>query len=324
MLGMSRPHVVVRQETLLAIEAVERALVMARRRSGESDVFAKGDRDLVTATDLAIEDAIRSMIGEPSGFPIVGVERGGEAPPNSAPYWLLDPICGTRNFALSDTSLLSQCRARRGRPRHCRGRRQSVGPRDPRCRAGSRLGSERRSVAQLLAGNESRIIAIEDGTTKGARRERVARFVAAVIRADRWDFRAFGTSLSLSYVAAGQIAAYVLFSSSPVHFGAGSLMVTEAGAVLTDTEGKPWTLRSDSALVGASSELHEDLLTIALKGPNIRTRPSVASDRRRPRAGINRRSRIGAPPGQHRNDSIGGRRQHRWGSSGGTADGEVS
>jgi myo-inositol-1(or 4)-monophosphatase len=261
---MSRPDVLFRQETVLAIEAVERALTMARRRSGESAVFSKGDRDPVTATDLAIEDAIRNMIGEPSGFPIVGEERGGEAPPNSAPYWLLDPICGTRNFA----SRIPLCCVNVALVEDGRVTVAVVGnPWIPEIHVAERdqgAWALREGVwHQLLAGDESRIIAIEDGTTKGARRERVARFAAAVIRADRWDLRAFGTSLSLSYVAAGQIAAYVLFSSSPVHFGAGSLMVTEAGAFLTDTEGKPWTLRSDSALVSASSELHEDLLTIA-------------------------------------------------------------
>src|SRR5207247_8201578 len=55
--------------------------------------------DLVTATDIAVEDAIRGIVGDALGIPVVGEERGGEAPADGSPFWLVDPICGTRNFA---------------------------------------------------------------------------------------------------------------------------------------------------------------------------------------------------------------------------------
>ena len=53
----------------------------------------------MTATDTAVEDAIRDIVEGASPHPIVGEERGGEAPVDGSSYWLLDPICGTRNFA---------------------------------------------------------------------------------------------------------------------------------------------------------------------------------------------------------------------------------
>ena len=53
----------------------------------------------MTATDTAVEDAIRDIVEGASPHPVVGEERGGEAPADGSPYWLLDPICGTRNFA---------------------------------------------------------------------------------------------------------------------------------------------------------------------------------------------------------------------------------
>jgi myo-inositol-1(or 4)-monophosphatase len=263
-------------ETLLAIETMEAALVIARSGIGAQDITAKGERDLVTETDLAVEDAIRDLIGVPLGFPIVGEERGGEAPTDGSPYWLVDPICGTRNFASRiplyciNLALVEDggvTVAVVGNPAideiH-------VAERDRGAWA-VKEGFRRR----LTSIDESGIIVIEDATTKGDRRERVAGFTAAVIRADRWDFRSFGTSLSLSYLAAGQIAAYVLFSSSAVHFGAGSLLVTEAGAILTDIDGRPWTIRSDSAIVSASSDLHRVLLELARtaspSGPRIPT-----------------------------------------------------
>src|SRR5262245_30963573 len=88
-----------RPETMVAIEAVKRGLAISRRGLGAAAVTAKGERDLVTDTDLAVEDAVRRIVGEGSGLAVIGEERGGEASADGAPYWLVDPLCGTRNFA---------------------------------------------------------------------------------------------------------------------------------------------------------------------------------------------------------------------------------
>jgi len=96
---MTRPTDQFRPETLVAIDAVKRALAIARRGVGAEDITAKGGRDLVTVTDVAVEDAVRRMMTEALGFSVIGEERGGEAVADGSPYWLVDPICGTRNFA---------------------------------------------------------------------------------------------------------------------------------------------------------------------------------------------------------------------------------
>ena len=87
--------------------------------------------------------------------------------------------------------------------------------------------------------------------------------MAASIRADRWEFRSLGTTLALPYLAAGRIAAYVVFYATALHCAAGSLLVSEAGGVLTDLEGKPWTLDSTSLLLTAGYDLHAGLLALA-------------------------------------------------------------
>src|SRR5258708_27693747 len=88
-----------RSVTLVAIGAAERGLELARRRVGAADITAKEGRDLVTATDVAVEDAVRTMVGGAVGSLVVGEERDGEPPADGAPYWLVQPICATRNFA---------------------------------------------------------------------------------------------------------------------------------------------------------------------------------------------------------------------------------
>ena len=64
-------------------------------------------------------------------------------------------------------------------------------------------------------------------------------------------------------MAAGRIAAYVVFWASAIHTGAGTLLVTEAGGTLSDIDGQPWTLQSDSVVVSANPGLHQELLDLA-------------------------------------------------------------
>jgi myo-inositol-1(or 4)-monophosphatase len=158
-----------RPETLVAIDAVKRGLAIARCGIGADDITGKGGRDLVTVTDVDVEDAVRGMVAD----------------------------------------------------------------------------------------------ALEDGKSKGGRREQAARFTAAAIRADRWDFRSLGTTLVSPYLAAGRISAYVVFWVSAIHTGAGSLLVTEAGGTSSDLDGRPWTIRSDSFVGSADPDLHEELLARA-------------------------------------------------------------
>ena len=253
-----------RPETLVAIEAVKRAFAITRGGITPEDVTAKGARDLVTAADLAVEDVVRRVVGDALGFSVIGEERGGNASADGSPYWLVDPICGTRNFAS-------------GIPLYCvnlalvEGDEISVAVvGDPstgeidvaeRRRGAWRLTDSGRH--RLSTNDESRTIVIEDGKSKGSRREQAAQFTAAAIRADRWDFRSLGTTLASPYLAAGRIAAYVVFWVSAIHAGAGSLLVSEAGGTVSDIAGRPWTIRSDSLVGSANRRLHEELLDLA-------------------------------------------------------------
>jgi myo-inositol-1(or 4)-monophosphatase len=115
----------------------------------------------------------------------------------------------------------------------------------------------------LEVSDESRTLVIEDGKSKGESREWAAGFISRLVRADRWDFRSLGTTLALPYLAAGRISAYAVFHVTAVHAAAGSLLVSEAGGLLSDLDGAAWTLQSDSLLFSATAVLHADLLALA-------------------------------------------------------------
>jgi myo-inositol-1(or 4)-monophosphatase len=256
-----------RAEISAGVLAARRGVELAERRVGANDVSVKEGRDIVTASDLAVEELVTGLLQKPLGQPVVGEEQRGARPIDGSGYWLVDPICGTRNYA-SGMSL------------YCVNlafvqRREVVAAivADPSTH--TIVIAERDGGAWLLQGDElrkirvssvSRMIVVEDGKSKGARRAQAASFCAASVRADRWDFRSLGTTLSLPYLAAGRIAAYVLFSISAVHGAAGSLLVTEAGGVLSDIDGHPWTIASTTMLASANHALHNDLLELAAAG----------------------------------------------------------
>ena len=82
-----------RHETETAIKAASAAIQIADSREGADDVSSKGGIDLVTATDVKIEDVIRNILIDVfPHYSIVGEERGG-SPSDDNPYWLVDPIC---------------------------------------------------------------------------------------------------------------------------------------------------------------------------------------------------------------------------------------
>jgi myo-inositol-1(or 4)-monophosphatase len=80
----------------VAVEAVDAASAMVRDQA-VTDVAAKGDRDMASNVDLAVEDGVRTFLQRETpevGF--VGEERG--AVGNMDLHWTLDPIDGTANF----------------------------------------------------------------------------------------------------------------------------------------------------------------------------------------------------------------------------------
>jgi myo-inositol-1(or 4)-monophosphatase len=253
-----------RADTRLAIEAVRHGLEHARAGDGADQITSKGGRDIVTATDVAVEDVIRRIIGEGSPHPVVGEERGGDVPENGAPYWLVDPICGTRNFASRiPLYCVNLALVQEGRIEVA-----AVGDasRDEVAfaeRGGGAWVAADRGPRPLATGDHSQTIVVQTGHATGARREHAARFVDDVVRADRWDLRNLGSSLTLPYLAAGRIAGYVQFAASSLHVGAGAMLVTEAGGTISAVTGAPWTVSSDSLIAAADPALHRDLVELA-------------------------------------------------------------
>lgn len=252
-----------RPETAVAVAAVATAMRLASESTEHHDVSSKLGRDVVTSVDIAVEATIRSIVAEAFDMPSVGEEDGGTAPSDGSGYWLVDPICGTRNYAL-------------GIPLYCVNLALIEGGEvtvavvgDPStneiavAEVGRGAWALRVDARQSLAvSDSSRVIIVEEGKSTGPRRERAAAVTGRVLRADRWDLRSLGTTLSLPYFARGRVAAYLAFDLTAIHGAAGVLLATEAGATVSDIDGAPWSLASDSLLASATPHLHQEILTL--------------------------------------------------------------
>lgn len=240
----------VRPQTVAAVEVVEKAL--RRAAAGAGAVHAKQGRDVVTDSDLAVEDMIREALSSRFGWPVIGEERGGHTPVDE-PYWLVDPICGTRNYAS-------------GIPLYCinvalveHGEVSVAVIGDGS--AGTIAATERDQGAwkvrpddhALVPSVASATIDLEAWPSTHSTRLLAVRRASALIEANRWEIRALSTTLALAYVAAGQLAGCVMFRTpGVVHTAAGALLVTEAGGIVTDLDGRTWTLDSGSLLCAAT------------------------------------------------------------------------
>ena len=256
-----------RPELEAALAAVDIALGMIAARVGADRHSSKGQRDLVTATDVAVEDAVRAeLLGRQPAWPVVGEERGGEsAISDDRPYWLVDPICGTRNFASGlplytvNVALVVAGRVTLS----------VVGD----GASGERYVAERGQGARLLSTDGARPLRVSDASETvsldvgsagaGPHIAHAAEVARAAILADRWYLRMLGSTAGFAHVAAGRISAHVIFkSSSPVHTAAGCLLVEEAGGLVTDLDGRPWDLAARAFLTVGTPELQRDLLRL--------------------------------------------------------------
>ena len=224
---------------------------------------AKSGLDFATDADLDAERAILAVIAAARpGDSVLGEETGETGGPGTR-RWLVDPLCGTLNFAAQTPLRRRQRRARRrdGRARVCgRGpdRAGDSSGATARVRRSGTTASTRRCVRPPGHGSStSTATALSTARSSGHSCSRTPRSGA--------DFgpRVLSTTLALAWVAAGRRAAYVSDGAlvDNVHFAAGIALCQAAGCVVTDLAGGP--VDTGRGLIAAADEpTHRRLLDL--------------------------------------------------------------
>ncbi|MGW5052174.1 inositol monophosphatase family protein [Actinokineospora sp. NPDC004072] len=239
----------------IAIRAAEAGAAIIRAAFGRDlELFSKDGDDFATEADIAAEHAIRALLtATRPNDAVIGEELGSTG--DSDRTWLVDPLCGTHNFA-AGTPLVAVNVALR-----VNGTITAAAVADPFTpqtywttphTAQSRSGP-------LTPTPTSRIIDIDiDPPTPG-------RFPTAALLADpafttRFRPRVLSTSLAAAWVAAGSRAGYITAADTrdSVHFTAAIALCRAAGCPTTDLTGDP--NGTNGLIAAADPQTHAALL----------------------------------------------------------------
>ncbi|MEV5597459.1 inositol monophosphatase family protein [Streptomyces sp. NPDC052496] len=223
----------------------------------------KGAGDFATAADVAAEKTILDVIrvARPDDA-VLGEEGGQQGAADTTRQWLVDPLCGTLNYAVG-TMLVAVNVALRG---------GAAAVADPFgdelfCTDGETAWTGNESSGSRLAPTSaSRLVDVNlDPPFPGAPGFRAVELLAHASFAEHFRPRVASTSLALAWVAAGKRAAYVTDGaglSGSVHFAAGIALCRAAGCVVTGIDGAPVGPGGNGLVAAADRETHGLLMSM--------------------------------------------------------------
>lgn len=258
-----------------AVEAVVKAGdVQLTFLNAGFQISKKNTIDLVTEADLAVERMFRALIADRFPDHAVLAEEMGTSGGPASHCWIFDPIDGTTNYA-------------HGLPIFCAslaleidGRSEVAAVYDPNRRE---LFVAERGGGAFLNGRPIRVSdarsLLDSVVVTGFPydvHERVAEIVGlfgAFVGRARAVRRLGSAALDMCYVAAGRMDGFWEQDLKPWDIAAGSLIVQEAGGLVTDFSGRAFSSRLPQILA-TNGHIHDEMLAVAGKFTSVLTPPN--------------------------------------------------
>lgn len=248
-----------------ANEAVTTAGTIIRSRQ-PGVLTAKGDRDMASEVDFAVEQALREFLAKATpdiGF--LGEEEGRTAGSSDELLWVLDPVDGTVNFVHGMPMVAVSLGL-------VAGDRSILGVidmpfLDKRYAAADGLGATRngQAIRGSACGNlNDALVAIGDYAvgTGAEERNQVRLAMTTLLVASVQRIRMIGTAATdLAWVAEGNLDASVMFTNKPWDTSAGVLIAREAGVQVLDVDGSQHTFNS-AGTVAVAAPLAAELMDL--------------------------------------------------------------
>ncbi|GIH75807.1 inositol monophosphatase family protein [Planobispora longispora] len=228
--------------------------------------FEKPGGDFATAADIEAEQAILDVIrtARPDDA-VTGEESGHTGRDGAERMWLVDPLCGTLNYAARNMLVAVNVALRVGSDTTV------AASADPfadevfwtdGAHAYVRCGG----VDERLAPSpDSRLVDVNlDPPFPNEPDFRAVRLLADPGFSERFRPRVVSTTLAVAWVAAGRRAGYVTDGDLPdsVHFASGIALCQAAGCVVTGLHGQPLHTGAGGLVVAADGETHAALLEL--------------------------------------------------------------
>ncbi|WP_371476757.1 inositol monophosphatase [Kitasatospora sp. NBC_00315] len=223
----------------------------------------KGAGDFATAADVEAEKAILGVIraARPDDA-ILGEEGGQQGAADAVRQWLVDPLCGTLNYAAATMLVAVNVALRDGAAAVADPFNDEVFFTD-----GESAWVRHDGVDERLApSSATRLVDVNlDPPFPSAPGFRAVDLLGRPEFVERFRPRVLSTTLALAWVATGRRAAYVTDGgdlTGSVHFAAGIALCRAAGCVVTGIDGAPVGEAGRGLLVAADAQTHESLMSI--------------------------------------------------------------
>ncbi|MGW4378689.1 inositol monophosphatase family protein [Kitasatospora sp. NPDC004531] len=251
----------------LARRAAEAGAAAVRAHAwATAEKHHKGGGDFATAADLAAEAAILDLLraARPDDA-FTGEESGRTGAADADRRWLIDPLCGTLNYAVG-THLVAVNVALRAP-----GRTLAAATADPYTGETYWTDGERAYLRHdgqdtpLAPSAHSALVDLNlDPPYPNAAAFRAARLLTDPDFESAFRPRVVSSTLAVAWVAAGRRAAYLTDGhlADSVHFAAGLALCEAAGCTVTDLRGKPPHSGEGGLLAAADAETHARLLDL--------------------------------------------------------------
>lgn len=245
------------------VEIVKSTKKIVLNETMQKDVHLKGQADFVTAVDTEVSAWIKQQLSE--SFPGHGFFSEEEKSALSDPCWILDPIDGTTNLVYGyRQSSVSLALYKDGEIAFG----VVYNPFTDECftaykKNGAFLGGKRITVSNRSFSQSI----IEFGAGSTHKQDADDNFLLAKqVFNNVVDLRRICSSaLSICYIADGRIDGYFEKILKPWDYAAGSLILTEAGGVLSDYSGAPLRFDCPTTIIAGNVDTHKNLLQIIHK-----------------------------------------------------------
>jgi len=251
----------------VAVAAADAGAAVARTRYGTALTrFEKSAMDFATDADIAAEKAVLEVLraARPADA-YRGEELGASGDDSSDRVWLIDPLCGTLNYA-AQTPLVAVNVALRNR-----GSVTVAAAADPLAAevfwTDGRAAHVRRDGIDsgLVPSAATRLVEVNlDAPYPGSDRFQAVRMLAESDFVTAFRPRVVSTTLALAWVAAGRRAAYVTEGNlrDSVHFASGIALCQAAGCVVSGLRGQPVHTGIGGLVAAADDATHSALIAI--------------------------------------------------------------
>ncbi|WP_392842690.1 inositol monophosphatase family protein [Streptomyces sp. LN500] len=233
----------------------------------------KGAGDFATGADVEAEKTILGVIraARPDDA-VLGEEGGQQGAADAVRQWLVDPLCGTLNYAVGNMLVAVNVALRDGAAAVADPFSGEVFFTDGETAQVRRDGAD----ARLMPTPASQLVDVNlDPPFPSAPGFRAVDLLAHPEFVERFRPRVVSTTLALAWVAAGTRAAYVTDGgdvSGSVHFAAGIAVCQAAGCVVTGIDGAPIGQAGGRGLVvAADADTHGLLMSMIRSESRNRT-----------------------------------------------------